>query len=162
MTGMRLLAWLDRLLEALLALLVLALVLTVSWQVAARYLLQSPGSWTEELARFLLIWIGLVGAAYAYRSRAHMSVDLLAARLGAAGARALRRVGALAVLLFAVSVLLVGGTRLVLLTLELAQTSAAMGLPMGYVYLALPLSGLLLALYALADLVDSGSGGVGT
>jgi TRAP-type C4-dicarboxylate transport system permease small subunit len=144
---------LDRFLRGLLILLVLGLVLSVTWQVASRYLLQAPSSWTEESARFLLIWIGLLGAAYAYRTRAHMRLQFLEEKLGPAGARRLRAVVAFAVLVFALAVLVVGGVRLVLLTLELEQVSAALGIPMGLVYLALPLSGLLTAFYAMAEMI---------
>jgi TRAP-type C4-dicarboxylate transport system permease small subunit len=144
---------LDRLLSLLLVSLVLGLVFSVTWQVASRYLLQAPSSWTEELARFLLIWIGLLGAAYAYRSRAHMRLELLEEHLGSDGIRRLRAFSAMAVMFFAIAVLLLGGLSLVSLTLELEQVSAALGVPMGLVYLALPLSGLLIAFYALADMI---------
>lgn len=143
--------YLDRFLKTLLVALVFSLVFSVTWQVASRYLLQAPSSWTEELARFLLIWIGLLGAAYAYRSGAHMRLELLEGQLGPVGAGHLRTFVALAVMLFSIAVLLVGGMHLVSLTLELEQVSAALGIPMGLVYLALPLSGLLIAFYALAD-----------
>jgi TRAP-type C4-dicarboxylate transport system permease small subunit len=144
---------LDRLLSILLITLVLGLVFSVTWQVASRYLLLAPSSWTEELARFLLIWIGLLGAAYAYRSRAHMRLDLLQEHLGPAGAGRLRAFSAIAVMVFSIAVLLLGGLSLVSLTLELEQVSAALGIPMGLVYLALPLSGLLIAFYALAEMI---------
>ena len=147
---------LDRCLRVLLILLVLGLVLSVTWQVASRYLLQAPSSWTEESARFLLIWIGLLGAAYAYRTQAHMRLEILAEKLGPAGAARLRVLVAMAVLVFAIMVLVVGGARLVLLTLELEELSAALGMPMALVYLALPLSGLLIALYALSEMISGG------
>ena len=151
-TVRRLQDYLDRALRGLLILLVLGLVFSVTWQVVSRYLLQAPSSWTEELARFLLIWIGLLGAAYAYRTGAHMRLDLLENALGSAGVRRLRVFAAAAVLVFALAVLCAGGLRLVLLTLELEQVSAALGLPMGLVYLVLPLSGVLIAVYALINI----------
>ena len=72
----------DSVLRAVLALLLLVMVAAVTWQVVSRYLLDDPSSWTEELARFVLIWIGLLGGAHAYRRRLHLGLDLLAARLG--------------------------------------------------------------------------------
>lgn len=65
----------------------------------------------------------------------------------------LRHLAALAVAIFALAVMVAGGVNLVMLTLELEQVSAALGIPMGLVYLALPLSGLLIAFYALGDIV---------
>ncbi len=53
-----------------------AIVLVVTWQVFSRFIIQSPSSFTEELSRFLLIWIGILGAAYAYKTKAHLGLDL--------------------------------------------------------------------------------------
>jgi TRAP-type C4-dicarboxylate transport system permease small subunit len=145
--------YLDRGLGVLLVTLFLGLIFSVTWQVASRYLFRAPSSWTEELARFLLIWIGLLGSAYAYRNRAHMRLDLLEGQLGSAGTRRLRALSSMAVMVFSIAVLSLGGLSLVALTLELEQVSAALNIPMGLVYLALPLSGLLIVFYALAELI---------
>ena len=55
------------------------LVIDVVWQVCSRYLLSNPSSWTEELATFLLVWVGLLGAAVALRERAHLGINYLTA-----------------------------------------------------------------------------------
>lgn len=150
----RLAAALDRAVAALLALLLVAMVLAVTWQVVTRGVLGDPSGWTEELARFLLIWIGLFGGALAYHRRLHLGLDLLAERLMAYPRwhRRQRRLIDGCVLVFAVTVLVGGGTGLVLLTVELAQFSPALGLPMAIVYLALPASGLLTGIFAAAAL----------
>ncbi len=146
----RLRAAVDRALEALLALLMASLVGSVLWQVFTRFALADPSSGTEELARFALIWLGLLGAAYAFGRRLHLSVDLLGAALGArpGGRAALDLLLHLCVAAFAAAILVGGGSLLVDLTLRLQQRSAALGIPLGAVYLALPLSGLLMLLYA--------------
>jgi len=141
---------LDRLLSATLACLMAALVINVLWQVATRFLLDDPSSVTEEIARFLLLWIGLLGACYAYRRGSHLGLDVATARLGPAGRDANRKLVLLMAALFACIVLIYGGGRLMWLTLELRQTSAALAIPMGYVYSVLPLSGLLIAFYSVA------------
>ena len=115
----------------------------------SRFVLRDPSSVTEELARFLMIWVGLLGATYAVGQRLHPAVGRahvwLARRLPLGGlAAALPR---LVVAGFALLVLVVGGTELVRLTFQLEQTSAAMGLPLGWVYAALPVSGVCLILY---------------
>ena len=146
-------AWrsqLDVALERLLAVLMAAMVLNVCWQVATRFLFRDPSSWTEELARFLLIWVALLGAAYASGRKMHLAIDLLA-RTRPAWSHALSAVALLATAAFGLIALGIGGTRLVLLTLELGQTSAALGWSLGWVYLVVPLSGLLMAGYAVDD-----------
>lgn len=139
---------LDLLLNSSLILCMAGLVITILWQVASRFLLNDPSSYTEEIARFLLIWIGMLGGCYAYRSKSHLGLDLLTTKLSPAAQRMASIAVTLVVILFAVVVLGYGGGRLVWLTLELHQTSASLGIPMGYVYSVLPISGVLLVLYS--------------
>lgn len=127
-------------------------VVNVLWQVFTRFVLSSPSSYTEELARFLLIWIGLVGAAYASGRGMHLAIDLLPRRLTGRPSVALEVGIGLCVATFAIAVLLYGGSQLVLITLGLGQRSAALGIPIGLVYLALPISGALIAWFSVRDI----------
>ena len=133
----------DRALELILATVMAAMVLAVLWQVATRYFLRDPSSLTEELARFGLMWLGLLGASYGFGQRAHLAVELLPRN------RILELVVAACVAAFAIFVLVIGGLRLVNATLALGQTSPALHLERGYVYLALPLSGALVLFYTI-------------
>ena len=133
----------DRALERALAVLMAAMVLAVLWQVATRYLLHDPSSLTEELARFGLMWLGLLGASYGFGQRAHLAVELLPRN------RILELVVAACVAAFAIFILVIGGLRLVNVTLALGQTSPVLHLERGYVYLALPLSGALVLFYTI-------------
>lgn len=130
-------------------------VVNVLWQVFTRFALASPSSYTEELARYLLIWIGLLGAAYASAKGQHLAIDLLPRRLsGRKSGRTLAVVIELSVLSFAGVVLVGGGFHLVRLTLGLGQRSAALGIPMGWVYAALPLSGVLFVWFSARRIGD--------
>ena len=144
-----LLVAIDRGLQWLLFALMIAMVSSVVWQVVSRYLLASASSWTEEVARFLLIWIGMLGAAYAFRTRMHIGLDLLPKRLSGREARRLRLLTQTVILLFAIAVLVIGGGRLVYLTWDLRQYSAVLGLPMAVVYSVIPLTGILIVLFEL-------------
>jgi TRAP-type C4-dicarboxylate transport system permease small subunit len=139
----------QRALGWLLTLLMGVMVLDVTWQVVSRLVLRAPSSFTEELAGFLLIWIGLLGAAYCLRAGSHLGIDLLVARLRGRARRAAMVAAHLLVAAFALSTLVIGGASLVRLALHLHQTSAAMGIPVGFVYLALPLAGLLMLVFSL-------------
>jgi len=145
---------LNRFLGIFLAFLMALMTLDVLWGVFTRYVAGSQSSWTEELARFLLIWIGLLGAAYAAGQRMHLAIDLLPRRLDKAGRRRLQVVINVLVITFAATVMVVGGFRYVYLTLTLGQTSPALQIPMGYVYLIVPISGLLVILYKLVELIQ--------
>lgn len=145
---------LDKILKLMLVLLMALLVLSVTWQVLSRYMLSAPSSWTEEVARFLLIWLGMLGASYAYRIKVHLGLDLLPDKLTGRSAQLLRYFTLLMIVIFAIAVLIVGGLNLVILTWELKQVSAVLGLPIAYVYSVIPLSGLLICIYSVTALLD--------
>lgn len=138
----------DRVLGGVLATGLGVAVLVVLWQVVSRYALGDPSPWTGELARYLMIWIGLLGAAQVTGQRLHLAIDLLPARLDGAARHRHGMVVHLFILIFAVAVLVVGGCHLVALVWQLGQRSAALGVPLAVVYLALPLAGLLIAFHA--------------
>lgn len=153
-------AALDRALAGVLIALTVVMVLTVTWQVATRFLLNSPSSYTEELATYLLLWISLLGAAYALRQRAHLGIDVVMARLDPAVQRRGRVVSYAVVALFSLVALVIGGGILVAVTFELGQRSAAFQVPVGYVYLSLPLSGLLMIYYSAVGIAETLRGDV--
>ncbi|MEM1117176.1 MAG: TRAP transporter small permease [Bacteroidota bacterium] len=151
-------AALDRVLAAVLVGLTVVMVLTVTWQVATRFLLNEPSSYTEELATYLLLWISLLGAAYALRQRAHLGIDVVVTRLSPEARKRARIASYAVVALFAIVTLVVGGGILVNVTFELGQRSAAFQVPVGYVYLVLPISGLLMVWYAVVGAVETARG----
>ena len=144
----------ERSLAVVLAALMVGMVVSVTWQVLSRYLFVVPAAWTEELARFLLIWIGMLGAAYAYRAKSHLGLDLLPATLEGASRTRLNSLTHFICMLFAATVLVAGGGSLVAMTWELKQYSAAIGMPIAYVYAVIPASGLLICLFALIGMLE--------
>jgi TRAP-type C4-dicarboxylate transport system permease small subunit len=142
----------DKTLAFSLMFLMTAIVLSVLWQVLSRYLLQSPSSGSEEIARFLLIWISLFGAAYSYRIKLHLGLDIVVKIMPPTKQILATIFCHLAVLIFSALVLILGGYYLVSLTFNPIQISPALGLHIGYVYMALPLTGILISIYAINDL----------
>ncbi|QJR81123.1 TRAP transporter small permease [Alteromonas pelagimontana] len=130
------------------------ILLAVIWQVISRYLLQDPASVTEELSRFILIWIGILGAAYAYRQKAHLGFNLIVDKQSETVRKAMLTLVELLVVTFCVMVLLFGGAALVNLTLELDQVSAALGIQMGWIYSVLPISGALMIFYGIINIYN--------
>lgn len=151
---MSLLVWLDKTLSRLLVALVAAIVICVCWQVLSRYVTQTPSAYSEEIARFLLIWLGILGAAYAYRTGAHLGLDLLVNQFSRLMRRRIEMLVHILVLTFSLAVMVVGGICLMALAIDPGQQSSAMEINMAWVYAALPLSGGLMAVYALAALVS--------
>lgn len=144
----------DKILEIFLVVIMAVLVIDVLWQVASRFILNDPSSFTDELAGFLLIWVGLFGAAYASGKKQHLAIDLLPQKLPPAKRKYLDAVINFMIVVFAVIVMVIGGSRLVYITLDLNQVSSALQLHLGYVYLVLPISGILITYYAIDDIVN--------
>ena len=108
----------------------------------------------EEVARYLMIWVGLLGAAYATGRKAHLALDLLTGRLQGGARRVSECFIHSVVLAFAALVMVGGGGRLVWVQLSLGQKSAALQLNVGLVYLAVPLAGAAIVLYSVGALLD--------
>ena len=116
---------LDKILGSVLVILMVVIVLAVLWQVFSRYVMQSPSSVTEELARYLLIWIGILGAAYAAGQQQHLAINLLEEKLNKENRKRLRIGIDLLIIFFCVTVLMIGGGNLVYVNYDLGQNSAA-------------------------------------
>jgi len=129
------------------------LVLDVLWGVVSRFVLGAPSRWTEEAATMLLIWVSLLGGGAAFGSGGHLGVDFLVRKLHPDAQRAAAVLAAFAVGFFACAAMVYGGYILVAETLASGQVSPAMGLKVGYVYMAVPVGGAFIVLYCLEDII---------
>ena len=143
----------DKIIGNFLVILMAAMTLDVLWGVLTRYLIGSQASWTEELARFLLIWIGILGAAYASGQKMHLAIDLLKPQLSPSNQGRLTFFINLLVIFFAATVMVIGGLRLIYITQTLGQLSPALRVPMAIIYSVVPISGLLVIYYKVLELV---------
>ncbi|MEO0504610.1 MAG: TRAP transporter small permease [Bacteroidota bacterium] len=125
------------------------LVLDVLWQVFSRYILGKSFSFTEEFARFSLIWLSILGAAYLNAKREHLSMDFLYKKLSLNNKKKALYLIELLIFLFALVVMVIGGFNLVYITLHLEQLSGTLRIPLGYIYAILPFSGVLIMCFSL-------------
>lgn len=144
---------LTKYLGSFLAILMTIMTIDVLWGVFTRYAMGNQASWSEELARFLLIWIGILGAAYASGQNMHLAIDLLSPKLEDKSKLRLAIAIRMLIILFAFFVLVVGGFRLIYVTQVLGQMSPALQVPMTIVYAVLPISGLIIVYYKIHDLL---------
>ncbi|WP_043497075.1 TRAP transporter small permease [Georgenia sp. SUBG003] len=112
----------------------------VLYQVFTRYALGSPAAFTEELVRYALIWTSFISAAYGFLHRKHMALFVVRDKFGPAARRALIIGSDVLVLLFAVLVMVVGGTMLAVSARN--DYSALLGISRGLVYAIAPVAGL--------------------
>ena len=125
------------------------LVLDVLFQVFSRYMLGTSFTWTEEFARFSLIWLTILGAAYLSGKREHLSMDFLYQKFSVSNKRKASILIEILIFLFALFVMVIGGFNLVYTTLHLEQLSGTLRIPLGYVYAIMPFSGLLIMCYSI-------------
>jgi|SRR5690606_12289890 TRAP-type C4-dicarboxylate transport system, small permease component len=151
----KLLTKLDRVLALILMVLMATIVVDVTWQVLSRFILGNPSSVTEEIARFLLIWIGLLGAAYAFRTHSHLGLDLFTAKMAPARRHVAEVFSQVMSFIFSAWVMVYGGVNLVKLQFDLGQTSAALEINMGYVYSVIPIAGVLICIYAIDNIFSA-------
>lgn len=140
---------LDFVLKWILVFIIGAMTLNVLWQVFTRFILKNPSSFTEELARYMLVWLGILGASYVAGQKMHLAIDLLSTKLVGKSKSYLEILIQTFIFLFSFFVLVIGGVRLVQITLTLNQISAALQIPLGYVYFVVPLSGAIMMNYSL-------------
>lgn len=140
-------------LEIFLILAFAGLTLDVLWGVFSRYVMGAQTRWTEELAIYLLIWISLLGASLTYEEQGHLGVDYFVGKLHPDA----QKLGAifveLVVLFFAGFGLLYGGWRLVSETLIAGQMTPALGWQKGYLYMAVPISGVFFIIFSIEHLI---------
>ena len=144
---------LIKLLEITVILVIGFLVLDVLWGVFSRYVLKNQSPWTEELARMLLIWVSLLGAAIGFIRGSHLGVDYFVGKLSERKQVIGQIIVYLLVVCFASLAMIYGGIRLVVLTLSMGQVSPALQLKMGYVYLAVPISGFFILIFSIETII---------
>jgi TRAP-type C4-dicarboxylate transport system permease small subunit len=132
-----------RVLEAVVGSVLAVMAALVIYQVAGRYLLGRPPSWTEELARYLQVWLVLLAAPICLARGMHLSVDYLTPKLPAGLQKVVRTMVLVFVGFFSL-ILTVYGVKL--LDVAAFQVSPALGISMVWPYLALPVSGALMTL----------------
>ena len=135
-------------------LIVLMAVITVigSYQVITRYVFNDASSWSEEAIRFLFIWISMLGSAYGVKEKAHVGIDFFINLCPKVMKKCAEYFAYLVTILFGIALVYLG-SKLTMGTVK--QMSPAIGIPMCYVYLALPVGGALTSYYALVNFIKA-------
>lgn len=135
-------SWVEKLVLGLIILFTTVLVLVTTYQVFSRYVLNHPLTWSEELSRYLFVWIVFLGAWAALKEGRHLGMDMLS---GLLAVNWRRRVGLFVdavVLVFLLAVLMIAPE---ILEITGRQRSAVLKVPMSFVYLAFPAAAALMA-----------------
>ena len=136
-------------LNVLLVVLFTILVVDVLWGVLTRYMLGGQARWSEELARVLMVWLGLLGAALASREEKHLGLDIVVRQWAPEVQNWARLFVHSCVGVFGLLIMAYGGGQLVLQRLAAGQVLPALGISKAWFYLSIPVSGILIVLFSL-------------
>jgi TRAP-type C4-dicarboxylate transport system permease small subunit len=136
--------------EYLSVVLFMALVLIVFANVIMRYLFSAPLFWSDEIARYTFIWFCFLGALIALKRKKHYAIDYFVGLLPRSFGVALAFLADLIVIAILVILVKYGYEVNVLLSFQ----RSPLGLPIYYVYFALPLVGTLMTVVALLEFVE--------
>ncbi len=142
-------AKIDSILEKLVLSILVLMLVSVVWQVFSRFVLQSPSTITDEISSFSLIWVGLLGAAYAAGKNLHLAIDLIPEDVVKKRQVLFNGIVFISISFFAFTVMIIGGARLCQLSFQFGQTSATLEIPLGFIYLIVPISGILICYYSI-------------
>lgn len=151
---MKLKLYLDHFIQVLIAVLMGLMVINVTWQVFSRYVLGDPSSFTDELSRYMMIWLGLAGAAYVSGKNGHLAIDILPEKLKGKQLLYLQLFIHGLVVFFGAVIMVWGGGNLVYITQILQQKSATLQIPLSWIYGIVPVSGILVVYYHLFHIVQ--------
>jgi TRAP-type C4-dicarboxylate transport system permease small subunit len=134
----------------------IVMIIASAAQILFRFLLNLPLDWTEEISRFLFVWSTMLGISIYTKSRAHSTVDVLMMMLKEQHKRYLLLLIDVLSLIFIV-VIIAGGFKMTSITMN--QLSPSCGIPMGLMYLSVPVSGIIMLLINIEHILKDIVGG---
>ena len=129
--------------------LMFSMMMLICMQVFFRYVLQASLPWSEELARYIFIWMSFLGIVAAYYKGRHMAFDLLLVKAKGMFKKGLDIAMDILTIIMAAA-MVIGGNAMV--QVGTMQRSPALSLPMHIVFVVMPISGALLLYFALRNL----------
>ena len=128
------------------------MVLVGTYQIVTRFIFNSPSTVSEELLTYTFAWMAMFATAYVFGKRDHMRMTFVVDKLGASQRKVLEIVIEILVIAFACIVLIYGGFTIMGLTMT--QKTASLGVMMGVIYSVVPITGILIAIYGVLNVVD--------
>lgn len=132
------------------------MVIVGTYQIVTRYFFNSPSTVSEELLTYSFTWMALLASAYVFGKRDHMRMGFVADKLTGFPRKVLEIIIECLIILLAGSIMVYGGFNIMQLTMT--QITASLGIPMGVVYTVVPLSGILIVVYSILNIIDLAAG----
>ena len=143
---------LNRIMNVLAGVSLIAMTALTCWQVFTRYVLNNPSTWSEELVGYLFAWASLFGASLITGERGHMNIPVVVEKMTAAAQKFFAIFAELIAMAFSLIILVYGGYRITLLAM--GQMTSSLGVAVGVFYVAMPVCGVINILYTILNIYD--------
>lgn len=143
---------LNKALEVLLSMTILSMVFVAVLGVFTRLILKNQASFTTEFLRYALLWTSLFSAAYAFGEKGHISITFIKDKLKGKALIAVEVFTELMIIFFAIAILIYGGYKGMMMGMN--EISPTLGLRIGHIYSALPISGIFITFYSIINLMN--------
>jgi TRAP-type C4-dicarboxylate transport system permease small subunit len=117
----------------------------VTYQVIVRYFFNNPNAYTEVLSKYMFVWLIMYGSAYVFGLREHMNIAVVRDKMPTKVRIIVEMISELVIVLFALGVLIYGGFKQ--MSDQMVQLDAALQIPIGIIYSAVPISSCFIVFY---------------
>ena len=143
---------LTKILEVICVIMFAFITIVGTYQIVTRYVFNAPSTVSEELLTYSFTWLALLAAALVFAKREHMRMGFLADKLSGKNLTILNVVIEIITIAFALIVMVYGGISIT--SLSMTQKTASLGIPMGYIYIVIPITGIVIAVYGILNVTD--------
>lgn len=143
---------LNRILEVVCSVLFAFITIVGTYQIVSRYVFNAPSTISEELLTYSFTWLALLAAALVFGKKDHMRMSFIADKFNGNKAIFIGIVSELLVMIFAALVLVYGGISITKLTTT--QITASLGVNMSYIYMILPICGVIIVVYSIVNIIE--------
>ncbi|PAF15608.1 MAG: TRAP transporter small permease [Shouchella clausii] len=144
---------LDKGLSAVCAALLAFMTILTIYQVVMRYVFHSPSTMSEDILSYSFVWVSLLGTAMVFGQKDHMRLSFFSDKIKGKGQLVLSIFSELLISAVAITVFLVGGKAV--MGVGVLQTSPTLGIHMDWIYIILPISGVLIIVYSFIHIIQS-------
>lgn len=143
---------LDKLILFICVVLFMLMTVVGTYQILVRYVFKSPSTISEELISYSFAWMSMFAASYIFGKRDHMRMVFFIEKFTKNAQKTVAIITEIVILLFALGVLVGGGSYIT--SLSMTQMTPALKISMGYIYLVIPVCGIMTSIYSVLNVVD--------
>lgn len=132
------------------------MVILTTYQVVTRYVFNAPSTWSEELVGYMFAWSTMFGATIISGERGHMNIPIVVDRFNPTMRKAFHIFAEVIAFLFSATILVFGGVQVS--SLAMGQQTSSLGVAVGVFYWVMPVCGIVMALYAVLNIIGIATG----